>query len=178
MGFMRALTIDDLVLVQWHLVLCKPNQHHIARTALSRLKCDVFLPLQEARRRWRGRFLSELRPVFPGYIFVGMDPARPVWQPVRTSPGVSQVVSFGGRPANVPPEVVAGLMARCDGNGVLSPLLDDFSVGDKVRIISGPFAEFVTAIDSIDPDRCLHVLLDLLGRSTKVVVDREMAVRQ
>jgi transcriptional antiterminator RfaH len=57
-------------------------------------------------------------------------------------------------------------------------MADDFEVGDRVRIISGPFKDFVTQIDRIDPERRLHVLLDLLGRSAKVVLSPEMALRQ
>jgi transcriptional antiterminator RfaH len=69
-------------------------------------------------------------------------------------------------------------MARCDLAGVLRPVQDDFAMGDKIRIISGPFTDFVTQIDKIDPERRLHVLIDLLGRPTKVVLDPELARRR
>lgn len=55
---------------------------------------------------------------------------------------------------------------------------EDFAVGDKIRILSGPFAEFVTRIDRIDPERRLTVLLDLLGGPTKVVLPAEGVIRQ
>ncbi|WP_170139744.1 transcription termination/antitermination protein NusG [Cereibacter changlensis] len=174
---MRLVKNEDFVTMRWHLVLCKPNQHHIARRCLSRLACEVFLPQLHAERRWRGRILKELRPVFPGYLFVGIDPARPLWQPVRTAQGVSRIIGFGEQgPAVVPAEIVAGLMARCDVDGVLHPVREELSVGDKIKIISGPFANFVTSIDKIDADRRLHVLLDLLGHPTKVLLDPSMVV--
>lgn len=169
---MKMFIQSDLVMVRWHLVLCRPNQHHIAERTLSRLGCEVFLPRQQARRRWRGRVLQELRPVFPGYLFVGVDPASSLWQPIRTAQGVSRIVGFSERgPATVPPEVVAGLMARCDGDGILSPVEEDFAVGDHIRVVGGPFADFVARIDRIDPKQRLHVLLELLGRPTRVVLD-------
>ena len=176
---MQILNKDDLILMQWHLVLCRPNQHHIAHRSLERLDCEVFLPQQTSQRKWRGRVIHETRPFFPGYLFVGMDPARPIWEPVRRAYGVSRIVGFGEHgPASVPSQIVAGLMARCDAQGILTPMADDFEVGDRVRIISGPFKDFVTQIDRIVPERRLHVLLDLLGRSAKVVLSPEMALRQ
>lgn len=176
---MQTIKSDAFILTQWHLVLCKPNQHHIALRSISRLGCDVFLPLQAHQRRWRGRMMQELRPFFPGYIFVGMDPARPIWAPIRTAQGVSRIIGFGNRgPAAVPPQIVAGLMARCDANGVFRPLAEGFAVGDRIRIVSGPFTDFVTQVDKIDPGQRLHVLLDLLGRPTKVMLDPERAIHQ
>lgn len=173
---MRLLRNEDLVTMRWHLVLCKPNQHHIACRCLARLSCEVFLPQQLAERRWRGRVLKELRPVFPGYLFVGIDPARPLWQSMRTARGVSRIIGFGEQgPAVVPAEIVSGLMARCDGDGVLQPAREELLVGDKIKIISGPFANFVTSIDKIDANRRLHVLLDLLGHPTRIQLNPAMA---
>jgi transcriptional antiterminator RfaH len=68
-------------------------------------------------------------------------------------------------------------MARCDSDGLLAPLPEDFSAGDHIRITSGPFADFVARVDTVDPQQRLHLLLDLLGRPTKVVVEPEMATR-
>lgn len=176
---MQIFDQNAFVTMRWHLVLCKPNQHHIAERELSRLGCEVFLPRQTSQRRWRGRVFQDLRPVFPGYVFVGLDPGSPIWQPIRTARGVSRIIGFGDQgPATVPAEVVAGLMARCDVDGVLHPVQEDFAVGDRIRIISGPFAEFVTQVDTIAPDRRLHVLLELLGRPTRVVLDPALAVRE
>lgn len=176
---MQQIFQDDLVTLQWHLVLCKPNQHNIAKRALAHLNCEVFLPLQERQRRWRGRLLSDLRPVFPGYLFVGIDPRRPLWREVQNSYGVSRIVGFGERGlAVVPGGVVAGLMARCDPTGILRPIEESFAAGDRIRIVSGAFANFVTEIDKIDPDRRLHVLLDLLGRPTRVVLEPHLARRE
>jgi len=176
---MKQITPNEMVSVQWHLALCKPNQHHIATASLSRLECEVFLPLQKMQRRWRGSLFDDLRPVFPGYVFVGVDPRRPIWHLLRMAYGVSRIIGFGPYgPAEVPEAVIAGLMARCDSDGVLRPHQEQFAEGDHIRIISGPFADFVTQIDKIEPDHRLHVLLELLGRSTRVVIDPAVAVRR
>ena len=79
-------------------------------------------------------------------------------------------MSFGGDPAPVPQDLISGLMSRCDQDGKLlpPPTLD---AGDKVQIVGGPFAEFIATVDSIAPDTRIWVLLDLMGRTTRVVVD-------
>ncbi|MGC9418238.1 MAG: transcription termination/antitermination protein NusG [Rhodovulum sp.] len=163
----------------WHLLLCKPNQNHIAFRNLKNLGFDVFMPRHRVDRRWRGRVRQELRPVFAGYMFLATDPSWPRWHKARTAPGVSKLIGYGENgPASVPPEVVAGLMSRCDQDGLLQPAADDLSVGDTVRVISGPFYDFVTSIEQIDPDRRLHVLLELLGRPTRVQLDPAMVMKQ
>ncbi|MDT0681267.1 transcription termination/antitermination NusG family protein [Roseicyclus sp. F158] len=169
---MFALRQHHLVEAQWHLALCKPNQHKAAQHSLERIGCDVFIPRHRAERRWRGKVIAQERPIFAGYIFFAMDPAHPSWPKVKSARGVSRVVtSASGAPAIVPPQVVAGLMARCDPEGLLQPEIAEFGAGDTIRIVSGPFADFVTSVESIDSDARLHVLLDLLGRPTRVKLD-------
>lgn len=175
---MLTVRQDELVKMQWHLALCKPNQHRIAQRSLERLGCDVFIPKHETQRRHRGRVIKEARPIFAGYIFLGMDPSQPIWRKVKSAPGVSQAIETGGRgPATVPAEVVAGLMARCDADGILQPEDESFAVGDRIRILSGPFADFVTSIEKIEPDQRLQVLLSLLGRPTRVKLDPSAVTR-
>ncbi|MFD1195249.1 transcription termination/antitermination protein NusG [Seohaeicola saemankumensis] len=164
---------------QWHLLLCKPNQNQIAFRNLTRLGFDVFMPRHKTERRWKGRLRQQLHPVFGGYIFLSKGASGQELHLAKTAPGVSTLVGFGSvGPAVVPAGIVAGLMSRCDHEGLLTPQVDAFDVGDQIRIVSGPFADFVTSVEKIDPDRRLHVLLELLGRQTRVQVDPEIAVRR
>lgn len=166
---------DNFTAAQWHLLLCKPNQNHIAFRNLKRLGFDLFMPRHLAERRLKGRVLRELRPIFGGYLFLTMNPSAPRWYDARTASGVSKIIgNSAGGPSVVPPEVIAGLMQRCDHDGLIQETVKDFSEGDKVRIIGGPFANFITSIEKIAPDRRLHVLLELMGRPTKVLVDPTM----
>lgn len=164
---------------QWHLLLCKPNQNHIAFRHLKRLGFDIFMPRHVVESRWRGRVRQALRPVFGGYVFLSKGGARVPLAQAKAVPGAAHFIGFGSDgPAIVPPGIVAGLMNRCDQDGCLSPHIEDFHVGDQIRIVSGPFADFVTSVEHIDPDRRLHVLLELLGRQTRVQVDPAIAVRK
>ncbi|WP_022705483.1 transcription termination/antitermination protein NusG [Pseudorhodobacter ferrugineus] len=169
---------DNFTAAQWHLLLCKPNQNHIAFRNLKRLGFGLFMPRHLVERRVKGRALTELRPLFGGYLFLNMNPSEPRWYDAKTASGVSKIIGHStGGPSVVPPDIIAGLLQRCDRDGLLQETVENFSAGDTVRIIGGPFANFITSIEKIDPDRRLHVLLDLMGRPTKVLVDPTMVDR-
>ncbi|MCC5982886.1 MAG: transcriptional activator RfaH [Rhodobacteraceae bacterium] len=153
----------------WFLAQFKPNSHAIAARNLARQRFRTFLPLHEETRRARGRFVTQLRPLFPGYIFVALDLAQGGWQKVNSTQGVTRLVSLGKTPNRVPDALVDQLMRRCDSDGKLLPSAA-FSPGDKVVLTGGPFADFVATVESIAPERRVYVLLDLMGTATRVAV--------
>lgn len=158
--------------VNWHLVQLKPNSAHIAQRNLLRQGFHVFLPRVEETVRRGQRFVTEPRALFPGYAFVGLDPANPRWRSVNGTMGVSRLVSFGAAPSQVPDDLVLGLMARCDEDGLLLPKAE-LQPGDTVVLTRGPFADFVATIDRIAADRRVWVLLDLMGQQVRLQADVE-----
>lgn len=151
----------------WFLAQLKPNSASIAARNLARQGIETFLPLEEETRQKNGRFTTALRPLFPGYIFVSLDAQRGLWRSVNSTHGVTRLVSFGAAPAPVPSDLVAVLRARCDGAGKLLPPAT-FNPGDKVVVNTGPFAKFVAEVESIAPDQRAWVLIELMGRQTRV----------
>ncbi len=173
---MRAFSSDSFVDAPWHLAVCRPNQGHIAFRNLAKAGFAVFMPRHHTSRRWRGRQIDGLRPVFGGYLFFSTDPAAPRWHEVATTPGIGSLVKSGNRPAQVPSSIVTGLMMRCDADGCLMPP-DDFQQGEAVRLTSGPFAGFIGTVEKIEPDRRIHLLLEMLGRTTALTVPPAMIER-
>lgn len=153
----------------WFLAQIKPNCVAIAQRNLTRQNFQTFLPVQEATRRQRGRFVSALAPLFPGYIFVACDPAAGHCRAISATQGITRLVSFGAAPAPVPDAIVTQLMLRCDANGRLLPP-QRLAPGDRVRLTRGPFADFVAEVETITPDRRVWVLLDLMGGATRVAL--------
>lgn len=151
----------------WFLAQFKPNCQHIAERNLQRQHFPVFLPQQRVTRRQRGRFVEALQPLFPGYLFVSFDPASGGWRKINATYGITRLVAFGNDPAPVPPALLAALMARCDGEGALQPPCA-FTPGDEVRVTKGPFADFVARIEELDSQERVWLLLDILGRPTRV----------
>jgi len=110
---------DDIPRSRYELVLAqlKPNYANIADKNLKRQGFQTFLPMEEETRQRGGKFVTAMRPLFPGYIFVAFDVARGLWRTVNSTYGITRLVSFGKEPTAVPLNLVSQLMLRCDAKG-------------------------------------------------------------
>lgn len=154
----------------WFVVQLKPNAEAIARRNLLRQGVQVFAPFEELTVRKGGKFTQACKALFPGYIFASFDQDALRWRAVNSTLGVSRLVSFADdRPAQVPTDLIASLMDRCEPSGKLLPptLLRE---GDGVRVTSGPFADFIGTVEQVAPDQRIWVLLDILGKNTRVAL--------
>ncbi|HAJ45567.1 MAG TPA: transcriptional activator RfaH [Alphaproteobacteria bacterium] len=158
--------------IDWFLAQLKPNSAQIAERGLIQQGFRTFLPVEEGTKRVRGKFVSALRPLFPGYIFVAFNPGAGHWRAINATNGITRLVSFGNTPTPVPRPIVSQLMLRCDASGKLLPP-DSLKPGDLVRLSAGPFADFVAEVETIEPDRRVWVLMEMMGGHTRVAVAPE-----
>lgn len=156
----------------WFLAQVKPNCVKIAEKNLRRQGFETFLPLEEETRKRSGSFVTALRPLFPGYIFVTFDASGGLWRNINSTYGVSRLVSFSTTPAPVPAALVSQLKIRCDESGKVRPS-EYFSEGDHVRFVKGPFSDVVAEIVTIAPEKRVWVLMGIMGGQTRVAVDVE-----
>ena len=154
---------------QWYLLQLKPNSHRIAERNLNRQGFKTFVPMQEVTRRKASHFVNDLKPLFPGYMFVSFDTEIDAWRKINSTMGVSRLVSFGSEPKALPTQLVSGLMMRCDENGKLLPP-NTLREGDSVELLTGPFAKFVATVDSIDPEQRIWVIMDYMGQKTRIQI--------
>ena len=153
----------------WYLIQFKPNSHHLAERNLHRQGFETFLPMQKITRRKASRFVSDLKPLFPGYMFVSVNSDLEPWRAINSTIGVSKLVNFEGKPKPLHLQLIPGLMLRCDASGTLLPP-KSLSEGDNVEMLTGPFANFFATIDTIDPEQRIWVLLDFMGQKTRLQV--------
>ena len=110
-------------------------------------------------------------------MFVAIDMATQRWRSIQSTFGVARLVSNGDEPASVPAGVVSALKAREDGKGFIQ--MDSkpaFAPGDKVRILAGAFMDNAGLFNGLaDHDR-VSILLDMLGRKVRVLLDADMVV--
>jgi transcriptional antiterminator NusG len=110
------------------------------------------------------------RRVFPGYILVRMVMDEDSWYVVRNSPGVTGFVGMGNKPTPLSVEEVDKIMKRIESDAPRVKV--SFQLGEHVRILSGPFAEFSGVVDEIDADKGkAKVLVSFFNRETPVEVD-------
>jgi transcriptional antiterminator RfaH len=153
----------------WYLIQFKPNSYRLAERNLHQQGFETFLPMQETTRRKASRFVSDLKPLFAGYMFVSVNSDPSPWRTINSTIGVSRLVSFDGKPKPLPLQLVSGLMLRCDASGtLLSP--KSLNEGDSVEMLTGPFASFIATVDTIDPKQRIWVLMDFMGQKTRIHV--------
>ena len=141
---------------------------------LKRQGFEVFLPKHLKRRKHARRIDWVPAPMFPRYLFVALDLAQSRWWSIRSTFGVSNLVSFGSQPALVPSEIIDGIRARQDEKGLVKTHVGPgFKPGDRVRIIKGPLGDLEGLFEGLNDEERVTVLLNLLGREVKVRVPLE-----
>jgi transcriptional antiterminator NusG len=143
------------------------------RTATMGMQDKIFrvvVPTEEEVEIRDGQKKSSRRRVFPGYILVHMILDEESWYVVRNTPGVTGFVGTGTRPVPLKDEEVDKILRRMEQE---QPRIRvSFRVGETVRIVEGPFADFMGLVDEIYPERGkVRVLVSFFGRETPVEMD-------
>jgi len=163
----------------WYVVHCYSGQENKVRHAIEqRIETmgmqdrifDVVVPTEEEIEVREGKRRTVERRVFPGYILVQMIMDEDSWYVVRNTPGVTGFVGMGNEPTPLRPEEVAQIMRRMEAEA--PKIKVTFRPGQKVRIIDGPFNEFIGTVGDIDMEKAkVRVLVSFFGRETPVELD-------
>ena len=131
---------------------------------------DVVVPTEEEIEVKDGQRRTVERRVFPGYILVQMILTEESWYVVRNTPGVTGFVGMGNTPTPLQPNEVSQIMHRMEAE---APKINvNFKPGQKVRIVDGPFNDFVGTVGEIDAERAkVRVMVSFFGRETPVELD-------
>ena len=131
---------------------------------------QVVVPTEEEIEVRDGQRRITEKKIFPGYILVEMLMTDDSWYAVRNTPGVTGFVGMGKKPTPLRPEEVQKIMKRMEEEA--PKIKVTFLPGQRVRIIDGPFSDFVGNVDDIDMDKSkVRVLVAFFGRDTPVELD-------
>lgn len=131
---------------------------------------DVVIPTQEEIEVREGRRRTVERHIFPGYVLVNMVLSEESWYVVRNTPGVTGFVGMGNSPTPLRPEEVSQIIRRMEAEAPTVKVT--FKVGERVRIIDGPFNDFRGTVSEIDMERTkVRVMVSFFGRETPVELD-------
>lgn len=162
---------------KWYLVQLKPNGFDRAVVNLERQNIHSFMAHRKVLRRVGQRQTQKKQPLFPGYLFIHINPSTTQWRSINSTYGVSRIVSFGSeKPPALPDQLISGIKLRCDEEDCLLPPVD-LKIGEQVKIISGPFADFVATIETMPSQTRLGLLFEFLGQKTPVQIGHENVER-
>ena len=131
---------------------------------------DVVVPTEEEIEIKDGRRRTVERRVFPGYILVQMIMDEDSWYVVRNTPGVTGFVGMGNEPTPLRPEEVTKIVKRMEAEAPRIKVA--YKPGQKVRVIDGPFNDFIGTVSDINMERAkVRVMVSFFGRETPVELD-------
>ena len=131
---------------------------------------ELLIPTQNKIQIKRGKKKAIREKIFPGYMLVKMIMADDSWLAVRTTPGVTGFVGIGTKPTPLPPTEVESIKKFMLQEA--PKYKASFTTGEAVKIVEGPFADFLGTVDSIDDAKGkVHVLVSIFGRETPVELD-------
>ena len=152
---------------EWFILQFKPNSHYQATKNLNRQGFETFLPLHYTTSRKVSRFITTNQPLFPGYMFIAFNRDESKWHKINNTYGVSRLVTFNAKLKSIPTTFIDNLMKRYDLSGKLLPM-EILKKGDQVKVLKGPFANFIATVETYETDQRIWILMDLMGRKTKI----------
>jgi len=151
----------------WYLIHTKIRKELCAMQNLERQGFECYLPYIPAEKLRRGSLAVVDEPLFPRYLFIRLGGGLEAqsWAPIRSTTGVSRLVTFGNVPAKVGDELVDAIRSQHSGADALRR---QFEPGQKVVITQGPFAGLEAVYQMSDGESRVMVLLNMLSKNVKM----------
>jgi len=131
---------------------------------------QIIVPTEEEIEVRNGQRHTVTKKILPGYVIVQMKMSDLSWSIVRNTPGVTGFVSSGNKPVPLQEEEVNRILKQMEAEAPKVKV--GFRKGQSVRVVDGPFIDFMGVVDDISPEKGkVKVLLFLFGRETPVELD-------
>ena len=129
---------------------------------------EVFIPTHDVTEIKKGKRIQAKKKYFPGYILVKMDMNKELYHMVKNIKNVTGFLGSTGNPSPVSDKEVDKIMSQIR-DGVVQEEGSLYEIGEKVKVIDGPFASFNGSVEEIDEDkRRMKVSVSIFGRATPV----------
>lgn len=171
---------EDTSGARWYVVHTYSGHENRVATALrQRIEAEhlenkiyeVLVPTQDKIEIRGGKKVTDKEKIFPGYMLVKMILDDDTWLAVRTTQGVTSFIGMGNKPTPISSAEVASIV-KFAAQGGQPTYKQAFNEGDTVKIVDGPFTEFIGKVDNVDKDRGkVRVLVSIFGRETPVELD-------
>ena len=154
--------------MHWYAIHSKPRQEERALENLQRQGFEAWLPLLTVGKVLRSKLVQVVEPMFSRYLFIRLDTEQTNWSPIRSTLGVSKLVSFGNRPAVVADELIEALqqMPEQAPQRLIQP-------GQQVKIVAGPLRGLEGIYQQADGELRAMVLIELLNKQHRIVTEMQ-----
>jgi len=127
---------------KWILVYTKAKEEQRAKRNLENQGFEIFLPMIAGAKAHQSKSIT-LKAMFPGYLFVKINTELDKWNRIKSTRGVSHLVVFGQRFAEIPNQVITYLKSEADENDIFKQTItrQEFQKGDKLVIEKGMFKD-------------------------------------
>ena len=133
---------------------------------------EILVPAEQVIELVKGKKRTTTRNLFPGYIIVQMELTDDTWHLVNATPKVTGFVGGSTDPPSISEAEVKQITAQIAEGATRPKAKVAFEVGEQVKIIDGPFADFNGVVEEIRPDKgTLKVSISIFGRSTSVEME-------
>lgn len=171
---------QDMVKMSWYVLHTYSGRENKVRETIERLIKSsamegsfgkVLVATEDVAEMKKGKKKVTRRKLFPSYILIEMEMTDESWSIIENVPGVTHFVGGGKKPFPIPKKDVDRILGRMEKKEGIVPEVP-FTLGEHVRVVDGPFADFTGIVDEINPERGkLKVLVSIFGRETPVELD-------
>jgi transcriptional antiterminator NusG len=166
--------------MRWYVVHTYSGRENKVRETIERLIKNsglqerfgkVLVATEEVAEMKKGKKKVSRRKLFPSYILIEMEMGDDTWGLIENVPGVTHFVGDVKKPFPIPKKEVDRILGRMEKKEGIVPEVP-FTLGEHVRVVDGPFADFTGVVDEINPERGkVKVLVSIFGRETPVELD-------
>ena len=133
---------------------------------------DILVPTEQVTEIKRGQRVNSERKVFPGYVLAKMEMTDEVWHLVKDTPKVTGFLGAGNKPVPVSEREAERLINQIKEGGVKPKSTISFDIGEKVKVMEGPFASFEGMVEEVDDEKSrVKVSVSIFGRATPVELE-------
>ncbi len=144
----------------------------IQRSEWSDFITQVIVPTEKVYKIRSGKKVISERNILPGYILVEAEPSKLTGEVVQTIANIPNVIHFLGKNTPIPMQQAEAnrLLGKVDeSQDAGEQMLEPFLVGETVKIIDGPFTDFVGDVQEVNEEKKkLKVIVKIFGRGTEV----------
>ncbi len=144
----------------------------IATTDLKNHVGEIVVPTEQISEIRGGKKRITSRKFLPGYILIKMEMNKESWYLVKSTPGITGFIGPGRRPTPISEDQVNAILKKKEATETRPTPKTVFAVGESIRILQGPFANFNGTVVEVFPERGkLKVSVSVFGRATPLELE-------